>query len=75
MILIDKNCSNGLPETGLKRASEILPFLPFGKTTLWKWSKDGRFPKPIRIGAITCWRCEDIHAWFLAQAKNDEGRC
>jgi prophage regulatory protein len=62
-----------LPPTGLKRASFILKFLPFSKTTLFEWSKDGRFPEPVRIGEkITCWRCEDIHQWLSAQGSSDK---
>lgn len=61
---------NQLPLTGLKRASEILKYLPFGKTTLWEWSKDGRFPAPIRLNnKITCWRCEDVHMWLATHGK------
>lgn len=33
-----------LPLDGLSRASQILPFLPFGQATLWAWSKCGKFP-------------------------------
>ena len=68
-----------LPATGFSRASEILKYLPFKKTTLWIWSKDGRFVAPIKIGAMTCWKNESVHAWLAAQGKsiqeasNDDG--
>lgn len=62
--------ANQLPATGFKRASEILKYLPFSRTTLWAWSKDGRFPAPVKIGEnTTCWRCEDVHAWIAKQGK------
>lgn len=54
-----------LPKHGYSRASQLLPFLPFGSTTLWCWSKDGRFPKPIKLSdAVTAWSNADVHAWF-----------
>lgn len=57
-----------LPLTGYSRAAQLLPFLPFGKSTLFKWSGDGRFPKPVKLSStITAWRNEDVHAWLNRQ--------
>lgn len=57
-----------LPLTGFTRAAQLLPFLPFGKTTLFKWAGLGRFPKPVKISStITAWRNEDVHEWFQRQ--------
>lgn len=59
-----------LPLTGFTRAAQLLPFLPFGKTTLFKWSGEGRFPKPIKLSStITAWRNEDVHEWFKHQGS------
>jgi predicted DNA-binding transcriptional regulator AlpA len=52
---------NPLPEIGYIRLSEILKLLPISKSTWWAGVKDGRFPKPIKLGSrITAWRVEDI---------------
>lgn len=61
-----------LPATGLKRASEILKYLPFKKTKLYAMVKSGEFCQPLKIGVMTCWRCEDVHAWLAAQGKPDQ---
>lgn len=54
-----------LPKNGLSRAQELLPFLPFGKATLWSWSKRGKFPAPIKISpTITAWRNEEVWEWL-----------
>jgi prophage regulatory protein len=58
-----------LPLTGFVRASDLLKFMPFKKSTLWAWSKNGKFVSPIRIGSITVWRCEQIWEWINAQGK------
>ena len=35
------------------------------RTTLYRWIKDGRFPKPIRIGPNSvAWRWEAIEEWL-----------
>jgi len=60
-----------LPLTGYSRLSQLLPFLPIGKTTIYQWSKDGRFPAPVKIsGSVTAWSNEAVHAWLDAQANN-----
>lgn len=56
-----------LPETGLVRLKSILaPVgpIPVSKSTWWAGVKDGRFPKPFKLGVrVTVWRAEDI--WML----------
>jgi len=55
-----------LPKTGFVRLKQILsPIgpIPVSKSTWWAGIKDGRFPKPVKLGSrITVWRAEDIHA-------------
>ena len=54
-----------LPPQGMSRASQLLPFLPFGITTLWAWSKDGRFSRGIKLSpTITAWRNADVIEWL-----------
>lgn len=32
--------------------------------TIWRWCREGDFPKPIRLSAAcTRWRLEDVEAW------------
>ena len=55
-----------LPQTGFVRIKQILaPHgpIPVSKSTWWAGVKDGRFPKPLKLGSrVTVWRAEDIHA-------------
>lgn len=67
-----------LPKTGLLRLKQILSPegpVPVSKSTWYAGIKDGRFPKPQKLGArISVWRAEDIHALIqtgtLAMAEN-----
>jgi prophage regulatory protein len=56
--------SDKLPETGFLRISQILAPagpIPVSKSTWWAGVKDGRFPKPLKLGKrVTVWRVEDI---------------
>lgn len=57
------NQKNILPEIGFIRIKEILKIFPIGRSTWWEGVKEGRFPKPIKIGVrTTAWKVEDIHA-------------
>ena len=55
-----------LPNSGFVRLPSIIgpngP-IPVSKSTWWAGVKDGRFPKPVKLGPrITAWRVEDIRA-------------
>lgn len=56
------------PKTGFVRLSAILSPkspIPVSKSTWWAGIKDGRFPKPVKLGArITAWKAEDIRDLF-----------
>lgn len=56
-----KNEKNLLPEVGFIRINEVLKIFPIGKSTFWQGVKDGKFPKPVKIGLrISAWKVEDI---------------
>ena len=58
----------GFPQTELVRLSHILAPtgpIPVCKSTWWQGVKDGRFPKPQKLGPrTTVWKVEDIRALF-----------
>lgn len=60
-----------LPAKGFGRAKDILPFLPFGKTELWRRSKNGLFVAPFKLSeGITCWDYALVHKWLDEQGKS-----
>lgn len=57
-----------LAPQGMSRTKQLLNFLPFGRTTLYKLVKDGKFPQPIKLGKnITAWHNADVLAWLDSQ--------
>lgn len=55
----------------LLRLPQVLAQVPVGRSTLWAWVRDGRFPKPIKLGPMTtAWRASEVAAWIEAQAEN-----
>ncbi|MBN8179976.1 helix-turn-helix transcriptional regulator [Roseibium aggregatum] len=53
-----------LPRTGFLRLKSIIAPngpIPVSKSTWWAGVKDGRFPKPVKLGKrITVWRVDEI---------------
>ncbi len=68
---------SSFPHTGLVRLSQILAPagpIPVSKSTWWEGVKDGRFPKPQKLGPrTTVWRVEDIRALFEADRGQTDG--
>lgn len=57
--MLNKNIS--LPETGFVRLPVILKIFPIGRSTWWQGVKDGKYPKPVKLGQrTTAWKVEDI---------------
>lgn len=50
----------GKPDTGL---------IPVSPATIWRWVRDGKFPKPFKLGAATTvWDAAEVEA-FIANMK------
>ena len=69
MSLNDEQLKNlKMPITGMGRAKDILPYLPFGRTTLWKLVQSGEFPEPIKMGSrMTVWKYEAVREWLVKE--------
>jgi len=40
--------------------------LPVSQATIWRWVKEGRFPKPFKLGErITVWKLEEVEAFIF----------
>ena len=51
------------------RITQVIQKIGVGKSTIWLWSKEGKFPKPIKISTkVTVWEEEKIDEWI--QLKN-----
>jgi len=57
-----------LPETGFLRQPQVLAFVPFSKSTLWRRIQAKTFPSPLKLSErVTVWRVEDIRRWIAEQ--------
>ncbi|MDP3250632.1 MAG: AlpA family phage regulatory protein [Hydrogenophaga sp.] len=47
------------------RLSELRNMVPFSVPTIWRKSRDGSFPRAIRLSAgITAWNRESVEQWL-----------
>ncbi len=54
-----------LPPKAFLRIKTVQRFVGLSKTTIWDWSKAGKFPKPIKLSpTIAVWKASDIHQWL-----------
>lgn len=62
------------PRTGVVRLKQILAPdgpIPVSKSSWWQGVKDGRFPKPFKLGPrTTVWRAEEIRALYEDKGAN-----
>jgi prophage regulatory protein len=65
-----------LPSTGYLRLPQIVgnpkaeppipAIIPVSKSSWWQGVKDGRYPKPVKLGLrTTAWKVEDIRALII----------
>ncbi|WP_250163999.1 AlpA family phage regulatory protein [Psychrobacter sp. WY6] len=53
----------------------MLPFLPFSRTTLHEWSRDGRFPASIRLSpTVVAWRNSEVLAWIESHSTSSNDK-
>ena len=58
-----------LPDCAWVRKPRVMALFGVSDTTLWRWGKEGRIPKPTLIGPrVSAWRVGDLRK-FLGQSS------
>ena len=53
------------------RLRDLLIYLNFSASTIWRKVRDGSFPKPVKLSAaVTAWKAADIRAWMAKVEGN-----
>lgn len=70
--MLKKSVDMVLPPEGFVRLPVIIRILGIGKTSWWCGIKDGRFPKPVKLGPRTsAWRVGDIRTLIASFKAKD----
>ena len=52
--------------TRLIRLKEVQHRVGLGRSTIYRWMAEGKFPKPVQLGGYAvAWAEEDINSWIL----------
>jgi len=66
----DRPAAVSEPIDRLLDIKQVVPMAGVQRSALNEWSKDGRFPAPIRLSArCTRWKLSEVQAWIAAQGK------
>ena len=50
------------------RPREVCEVIGVSRTTLWRKSRDGEFPRPVRLGANSIgWLATDVQKWIRSR--------
>jgi len=49
--------------SGWLDSNDLVARLRISKATVARWSRSGKLPPSVRIGAVVRWRAEDVQAW------------
>lgn len=42
------------------------------RPTIWRWVKQGKFPKPVKLGGGTSrWKLSELEVWEQSQAQKN----
>lgn len=57
-----------LPDQLIYRPAELIRLLGIPRTTLYRWVRQGDFPKPVKLGdRATGWHAADIEEWLASR--------
>lgn len=57
-----RQATTNMPATGYVSANTLAAMLETTPSTVWRWSKRGRLPKPYRLGeGTTRWKIEEVN--------------
>lgn len=71
-----KNQTNQTTQDPLKaganlRVSALSVRLGMSKSTIWRLTREGKFPKPIKLSdKVTVWQADNVLAWLENKAVN-----
>ena len=61
--------NNLQPNTFLRQSQIVGVIVPISAPTLWRWVREGTFPKPVKLsGKVTAWRSDEVLAWIERQS-------
>ena len=67
---IDKGATETRRVTRLIRLPEVQHRVGLGRSTIYRWMAEGKFPKPVQLGGYAvAWAEDEVEAWISDSLK------
>lgn len=71
--LAGRSSSHARHRTRLIRLAEVMRRVGLGRSTIYRWMGEGRFPKPVKLGAhMVAWPEDTIDAWIASTQRDSQ---
>ncbi|WP_230293780.1 AlpA family transcriptional regulator [Croceicoccus sp. Ery5] len=65
---IDKEATEARRITRLIRLPEVQHRVGLGRSTIYRWMSEGKFPKPVQLGGYSvAWAEDEVEEWILGR--------
>ena len=65
---IDKEATEARRVTRLIRLPEVQHRVGLGRSTIYRWMSEGKFPKPVQLGGYAvAWSEAEVEAWIAGK--------
>lgn len=70
----DRGNNGTKPATRFLRVSEVQARTSLGRSTIYRWSAEGRFPAPVSLGGrVARWIEAEVEAWLDKRVERSRG--
>ena len=67
---INKGATEPRRVTRLIRLPEVQHGVGLGRSTIYRWMAEGKFPKPVQLGGYSvAWAENEVEAWIATRLK------
>ncbi len=67
---IDEGNTETKRSTRLIRIKEVQHRVGLGRSTIYRWMAEGKFPKPVQLGGYAvAWAEDDIESWIASKLE------
>ncbi len=69
---IDKGATETQRVTRLIRLPEVQHRVGLGRSTIYRWMSEGKFPKPVQLGGYAvAWIDAEIDEWIISRVADN----
>jgi len=55
------------------RVAEVIEVVAVSRTTIWRWCREGRFPRPRQLGpGVVGFLASEVDEWFQSRPAVDQ---